>query len=181
MRTVIAICGLKRSGKDVIADHLVRKYSYEKIKIAEPLKIVVAQLFNFTQDQVGETDQKDEIDPRWGITPRHALQFFGTEVMQYKIQDLLPNIERKFWINLLISKMQPEKKYVISDMRFKHEYEELKKHDLLVIKVFRNNLNSTDTHISESEYLEIPADIIIQNDEDIESLLIKIDNSLSTK
>lgn len=178
---IIAICGAKRSGKDVLADHLVNHYHYEKIKIAEPLKHIVNQLFNFTPVQTGEGDEKDELDPRWGITPRQALQFFGTEIMQFKIQELLPNIGRKFWISGLTAKLSPDQKYVISDLRFYHEYEELAKHNAYIIKVSRPSNSMCDPHSSEEEYKKIPHDLFITNDADIKSLLIKLDDALAGK
>lgn len=183
---IIAICGPKRSGKDTIADHLISKYNYEKIKIADPLKSVTKELFGFTEDQIGETDAKDIIDERWGITPRKALQFFGTEVMQYKIQELLPDIGRKFWINRLIAGLPMEdSNYVISDLRFLHEYEELykkTKDNLCIIKVFRpGKTDEKDTHVSELEYKAIKEDILLINDGNIGDLLVKLDNALTRK
>jgi hypothetical protein len=182
MQNIIAICGAKRTGKDTIADHLVTKHGYTKVKLADPLKVLVGYLFSFAPNQVGESDDKDVIDPRWNITPRQALQFFGTEVMQYKIQELLPHIGRKFWINMLISKLDPNKKYVISDMRFVHEYEELKKLNAFIIKIERpSKSDTTDTHCSEEDYKNIPHDVHIQNDSNIENLLIKLDNTMASK
>lgn len=179
---IIAICGLKRSGKDTIADYLVSNYGYTKIKLADPIKHVVKHLFGFTSDQVGETDEKDIIDQKWNITPRQAMQFFGTEMMQYKIQELLPNIGRKFWINSLLSNIEDNKKYVISDLRFLHEYTELLKHDAYIIKVIRP-MKSTqiDTHCSEEEYERIPENLLLNNDAEIDQLLIKLNNALSAK
>lgn len=197
---IIAICGHKRSGKDTIANYLA-KYGYKNIKIADQLKTMVKQLFNFTDAQL-ELDQKEDIDQRWEISPRQVMQFFGTEIMQYEIQKLLPNIGRTFWIKSFIEKYRlsatentesentetenagtETDKYVISDMRFLHEYEELKKYNIFVIMIKRDSTtNKTiDFHASENEYIKIPADIVINNDGTIEDLLIKIDNAISTK
>ncbi len=180
---IIAICGHKRSGKDTIANYL-SKYGYKNIKIADQLKTVVKQLFNFTDNQL-ELDEKEDIDKRWGVSPRQTMQFFGTEIMQYEIQKLLPNIGRKFWVKSFIEKYLSQNntdKFVISDMRFLHEYEELKKYDLFVIMIQRDTIDkSNEHHASEIEYLKIPANIIIKNNSTIEELLIKIDNSISTK
>ena len=166
---IIAICGLKRSGKDVIADHLVNKYGYEKIKFADPLKKAVKELFEFTEEQVGDSDDKDIMDTRWNITPRKALQFFGTEVMQFKIQELLKGVDRKFFAKSLVYKINTnnnDKKYVISDLRFYHEYEELEKIGVYIIRVERH-LDNNDHHISEVEYTKIPFHNIINNNKDI--------------
>ena len=178
---IIAICGAKRSGKDVLADHLVNTYGYEKLTFAEPLKKITQVLFNFTDEQLGDGDIKDEIDQRWGIAPRKALQFFGTEVMQYKVQELLPGIDRKFLARSLISKIQPGKYYVISDMRFYHEYEELTKLNALVVKVDRfpvRYIPDSYIHPSEIEYKTIPYNIHITNDKDINELRNKLDIAL---
>lgn len=181
---IIAICGAKRSGKDILGDYFVKEHGYIKISFAEPLKQIVKLLFNFKEDQLDDSDNKDKIDEYWQITPRKALQFIGTEVMQYKIQELLPNIGRNFWIHKI--KMDPDKKYIITDLRFHHEYEFLKKtynDKLMVIKVIRPNQNGIDEHCSEEEFKTIPVDKIIYNDKTIKEFIdsIKFNDSLTIK
>jgi hypothetical protein len=185
---IIAICGAKRSGKDVLAEHLVKKYNYTRIAFAEPLKIAVKGLFNFDDDQVGigediGSDRKDIIDERWGITPRAALQFFGTEMMQEKIQELLPNIKRDFFANTLVNHInnaEDDRRFVISDLRFIHEYERLLNiskisiGDILIIRVIRpckDRVKEQEPHISELEYTKIPYDIIMINNGSIEDYI----------
>ena len=141
MAKIIAICGLMRSGKDTVADYICQRKGYTKVHIADTLKKTMHLLFGFTHDQL-EGRSKDVIDPNWGITPRAAMQFFGTEVMQYKIQELISSVGRTFWIASLVSqlKQHPEKIYVISDLRFIHEHDYLKEHfqNVYVIK-FRSD------------------------------------------
>jgi len=178
MYNIIAICGAKRSGKDVLAKCLINKYNYEKLSFAEPLKKAVKELFNFNDIQVGideengNGDEKDIIDDRWGITPRKALQYFGTEIMQYKMNELIPNINREFFANILLSKIVENKNYVISDMRFLHEYEKIKGLNILIIKVIRPSLiKKRDEHISENEYEQIPCNIEVLNEGSIEDFI----------
>jgi dephospho-CoA kinase len=170
MYNIIAICGAKRSGKDVLAKYLINKYKYEKLSFAEPLKKAVKELFNFNDIQVGIDEdngmgnEKDIIDERWGITPRKALQFFGTEIMQYKMNELIPNTNRGFFADILVSRIIPNKKYVISDLRFLHEYEKIKELNIIIIKVIRPSIINQcmyDDHISENEYEKIPCIDII--------------------
>ena len=196
MPKIIAICGAKRSGKDVLADYLVKKYNYERLAFADPLKLVVKKLFNFDDDQVGigedeGTDKKDIIDERWGITPRAALQFFGTEVMQEKIQELLPNIKRNFFANTLknhIENAEEGKKFVISDLRFIHEYDMLANisnighKDKMIIRVIRPSKHRTkeqEPHISEVEYTNIPYDIIMINNGSIDEYISRFEKLIS--
>lgn len=214
MPRIIAICGAKRSGKDVLAEHLVRKYNYERIAFAEPLKHAIKTLFNFDDEQVGigedtGTGKKDALDERWGITPRAALQFFGTEVMQEKIQELLPDIKRNFFANTLKNYIKTrmganeEQRFVISDLRFLHEYEVLfsipniRKDDIAIIRVIRPDAGflgiyndavaaardavaaASISHKSEQEYINIPYDIILFNNGTIDAYIEKFDKIIS--
>lgn len=177
---LVAICGAKRSGKDTIAGHLVDTRGYRRLAFADPMKHIVGYLFGFSRSQM-ETDEKDESDARWNISPRQALQFFGTEMMQYKIQELLPDVGRLFWVKRLSAEIERDGLYVISDLRFVHEYEELKKEGAYVIRVERPTVEQSDAHASEQDYKNIPADLVLINDSDVASLLIKLDDALSVE
>lgn len=164
---IIAICGFKRSGKDTIADYLCKNHGYTKVKISSPLKDGLKAFFGFTDEQL-ESDTKDVIDPVWGVTPRSVMQFFGTEVMQYQVQSILPGIGRNFWIKRLVSEciQDTEKRFVIPDMRFKHEYDMLKNHDAAFWRVERAlpaSITESEVHVSEKEFLDIPVSHIFHN------------------
>ena len=175
---VIAVCGFKRSGKDTVADWLVLNYGYKKLKIADPLKQMCKDLFNLSDDQV-ETDLKDETDEKWGVSPRQIMQFMGTEVMQYKIQELLPNVDRMFWMNKLVMDIDRcQTPVVISDVRFLHEYRALfdRYKDTFVIRIDNPSASSTsDAHVSENEWLNIPFHATLKNDGTLVDLHRKID------
>jgi hypothetical protein len=181
MSNIIAICGSKRSGKDVLAKYIVATRGFKKLSFAEPLKKAVRELFNFNDIQVGIDEEnavgneKEIIDERWGISPRKALQFFGTEIMQHTIDELIPNTNRGFLADILLSRISDAasdtcNNYVISDLRFLHEYNKLKSstkiRSLIIVKISRPSINiaETDTHISEKEYIDIPYDVEIVND-----------------
>lgn len=165
---LIAICGYKRCGKDTLSDYICEKYGHTNVKIAGKLKEIVKIVFGFSAEQV-ESDLKEEIDDRWGITPRQAMQFIGTEMFQYKLQELLPDIQRKLWIKSITSTVNNDSKIVISDLRFIHEFTELKKKGFIVIKVERDDHAIMDTHPSETEFISIPADITIKNNSSLEA------------
>jgi len=176
---IIAICGKKRAGKDCIASILCRDFGYTTIKIADTLKLMVRLLFGFTEDQT-DSSLKDDIDENWGISPRQSMQFFGTEVMQFKLQELLPNMGRNYFIQSLIARYIekfPDKKYVISDVRFLHEYAALHIYDPYFIRVERDTcIDDTCCHMSETEFLNIPVNIIINNNGSLHELEQKIHN-----
>lgn len=181
---VIALCGARRTGKDTVANYIVDHFGYEHIKITAPLKSICKTLFHFSDDQL-ETDSKEHVDERWDVSPRQVMQFLGTEVFQYKIQELIPNVGRNFWINSLITQIQsnPDKKYVISDLRFIHEFKELKENidNVFTVKLVSNRVegNQTDKHASECEYKNIQEDVLLINNNTKEVLYKKINNIMS--
>jgi hypothetical protein len=198
MSNIIAICGAKRSGKDVLAKYIVATRGFKKLSFAEPLKKAVKELFNFNDIQVGIDeenaigDEKEIVDERWGISPRKALQFFGTEIMQHTIEELIPNTNRCFLADILLSRIpdatgeagnasnsqNASNGYVISDMRFLHEYNRLKSsakvRSLIIVKISRPSINLSegirDAHISEKEFIDIPYDVELVNDGTISDL-----------
>jgi hypothetical protein len=175
---VVAICGFKRSGKDTIANYLSSHYGFVHVKIAEPLKDAVKILFNLSDDQV-EGGDKELIDSRWGVTPRQIMQFFGTEIMQYEINRLVPNMNRNFWIMSLLHKHRDSNGIVISDVRFHHEVDSIKRsfdQNAFIIKVTNNKVDtSSDQHISENEWLQINESVVIENNGTFEELQERVD------
>jgi hypothetical protein len=124
---IIAICGPKNSGKTLLANYISLRYSYAKVRFADPLDDAVKALFNFSCEQLSHSYLKHNVDERWGVSPVKALQFFDKEIMKDKMQELLPYTGSKFLTYSLISRLKPVHKYVICDMNHLYEYEELAK------------------------------------------------------
>jgi len=183
MVKLIAVCGFKRSGKDTIADFLVRQYGYHKISIADPLKDACKVLFGFTHEQINGQSKDIPSEDWYNLTPRQILQFFGTEMMQFRLQELMPKCGRMFWIKRMCKEIDGRKldKIVVPDVRFVHEYNELIKvygvKNVEVIKVSREICgNSGDLHVSETEWQKIEANYFVSNNDTVNALFEKIDN-----
>lgn len=200
---LIGVVGRKRNGKDTIADYLISKYNFNKYSFADPLKRGCMAMFGFTEAQVfGEL--KDEIDPLWGCKPRDVLQVMGTELCQYHIQEYIPafkDIGRLVWVrrfeqwyknelsqadefnNSLSGKQiitddkskQIDVKVVLSDVRFIHEAETIKKLGGEIWKVVRPGTDVGDFHASEKELDEIEFTHLIENNSTLEDLYRKVD------
>lgn len=186
MRTlVIALCGAKRCGKDTAAHYIESVYGFEHRKVSGLLKHTLQALFGFTADQM-ETDLKDHEDPRWGITPRSMMQFFGTEMMQFKLQEALPSVGRNFWIRRLVEEIQRGScsKVVISDVRFHHEAAALRAagFDVRIVRISKPlgtaSARREDVHVSEQEYRSLAADVELENAGDFEHLYAQIDAAM---
>lgn len=177
---IIALCGYKRCGKDFASEHIVEKYNYLHYKFANKLKKIVKELFDFDDEQI-EGNKKENIDSIWGISPRQAMQYIGTEVFQHHMNNLIPGIDKSLWVRTLVNEINKNKpkNIVISDMRFKHEYEYIKKHlntyKLTVIKIINNDRTYDDNHISENSFNQIPFDHVVTNSFDSQ-FVTKIEN-----
>ena len=132
---IIGICGLIGSGKDTIADFLVKENNFEKLSFADKLKDSVAEMFDWDRQLLdGKTDEsrtwREQADKFWSkemgkdITPRHVLQVFGTECMRDGFYDGV-------WVSLAKKKIldNPETNWVIPDVRFDNEANMIKEID----------------------------------------------------
>ena len=164
---IIGLIGLKRSGKDTFADYIVNKYNYEKYSFAGPLKKACQIMFCLSDEQVNG-ELKEDIDPRFGLSPREILQFMGTEIMRESFPKISENytVKESFWIYRF--KIWYEKSnirnLVISDVRFQDEVEMIKNMGGIVIKINNPKLNNVAVDVHKSENVDdLPYDYVIQN------------------
>lgn len=173
---IIAITGKKRAGKTTAARFLVESHGFREYAFAEPMKIALMVIFDWDHRHV-YGDLKEELDPRWGISPRQALQHIGTEWGQFRLSEAFPEFghvtDRRLWVRrfgIIHDRATHCSRWVISDLRFPHELEELRRiDDTVVIKVVRPGFESIDTHASE-QIDEIEPDYTILNDGTIDQL-----------
>lgn len=185
---IVLLSGAKRCGKDTFANHLYNHYNYQHIKITTRLKDCLKLLFNLNDNDLEE--KKEELNPNWNTTPRRLMQFMGTDIFQYKIQELIPHIGRNFWMKTLLNDEliynlcnNENYRIVISDLRFLHEYNEIEKLNIPFVHIRINNCNldyKVDTHISETELYNIPYNYEIKNDSSLDIFHSTISNFINS-
>jgi len=191
---IIGISGKKRSGKDTAAEYLCFAYNFKRYGFADPMKKIVKEIFLLSDDQLWG-DLKEALDARYNTTARKLLQIVGTELFQYDIYKHIPELSvepRKLWVNRFvlwyryqqggipihsINSLNNEIMYndtpldvVISDVRFLHEVEEIRKLGGKIVRINRNSVDLNDGHASETEMDEIEPDYIINNNGSIKDL-----------
>src|SRR3972149_7334744 len=183
---IIGITGCKFNGKDTMADYIVKKYGYEKMSVADPLKNICKILFGFNDEQLYGS-KKEVVDDRWGVTPRDMLQYIGTDMfrkmMGKKIPELNKNDEGGFWVKCLTEqikiklKTNPSCKIIIPDIRFQNELDAIKKlNNNLIIRIKRPSIINKDFHESEKNIDTFKVDCEILNDTTLDELYTKINN-----
>jgi ABC-type glutathione transport system ATPase component len=179
---IIGITGKKGSGKDTLADMMITERkcrATEKISLAFDLKRVAQTLWDLDFFQCNDPVRKEEIDPRWGLSPREILQRLGTEVAR--------SIHPDTWVRRTIATMvehysfrdpfahvRPDV-FLIPDVRFLNEVAALrefaensrregKRVTTIIVRIVRPSLISTDLHSSEQEMDKIEPDFTIVNE-----------------
>lgn len=186
---IILVNGKKRSGKDYFANQLQEEldnqgYSSEIMSFADPLKLIVADTFGITTEELDNYKNKStpvgvihygyETDSCSKITDfRLILQRFGTEAMK-------PWFGEDVWVTLLLERARDlDVDFVIvPDFRFSIE-------DIdgsITVKIRNDDVekNSTDDHASENELNDFVFDYTIDNSgykdltDDVQSFITQI-------
>jgi dephospho-CoA kinase len=172
---IIGITGRIGSGKTTAAEYLI-KNGFKEYSMAGPLK-EIGRIFHFEQHQLyGTQEQKLEINEHWGISSRHFLQKFGTDICRNALPKTIPDMKigDTIWVRLfeIEQAKNPTTNYVVSDVRFLDEAACIKRMGGKVIRVVRNTETQGDEHkhVSELEMERIEPDHTIDNNGSYEEL-----------
>lgn len=162
---LIAMTGQKRSGKDTVAEELV-KFGFDRISFAGTLKGMIKLLLinsGLSEDDAerrvngSEADKEESLEALQGKSARYAMQTLGTEW-----RDL---IGKNLWSDIVRLRVENTDDVVISDLRFNHEAEFTRTYEGWIVRVVRAGQPavSTDSHPSEQEMAAIDVDATIYN------------------
>lgn len=166
-RALIGIVGLAGSGKSTLARVIAERHGFQEESLAAPLKAVCAALFGWTEKQLfGPSHLRNEVDPRWGFSPRKALQFIGTEVARGLHEDV--------WVRALLDTLSlpgAPRYVVVSDVRFQNEVDALRKAGGKIVKISgRGGLQDAAAHASERVDALTGIDFQIDNSSSVDAL-----------
>lgn len=180
---IIGISGLAGSGKDTAADILVSQLGAVKISLADVMKRICQETFDFSEEQLwGPSEKRNESDKRYMrgyegsqpiyLSPRVALQFLGTDWGRNCYENVWIDYTLRIADKLLTSnaqysrtkglwldpESQPVKCVVIPDCRFRNEFNAIKATGGKLIRLKRAaaGLQGTEAlHASETEQQSI--------------------------
>jgi len=186
MGKLIGIFGAAGSGKDTVAQFLIENHGYTKVSFAKTIKDIASIAFGWDRELLeGITKEsrawRETHDEYWGLTPRSALQKIGNEMFKGHISD-------DFWIKKTRRDIETsEKPVVITDCRFRVEYDFIKSMGGTVVYLNRDtvenehlkklasegnleSLRDSGVHPSEWEFYTMTPDLVIHNNEGLEAL-----------
>lgn len=166
-KILIGIAGKAGSGKDTVGDILSNGEVY---KFADPIKDIVCGLLDIHRNKLEDRDFKETIHPLFNKSPRELMQVIGTDLLR-------DQLDKGIWVKNMDCKYENSKGslFVITDLRFKNEYDWIKEKGGIVIKVERpdNNLKQTN-HISENDLdRDLEWDYVIENTGSLKELYVK--------
>lgn len=200
---IIGVVGFIGSGKDTVADYLQNFHGFRRESFASTLKDAVSNIFGWDRTLLeGRTAEarewREQVDTWWAtrlniphLTPRWALQYWGTEVGRN-------SFHTDIWIASLENKLRKSTdNIVISDCRFPNEIQSIKNAGGTIVWVQRGplptwydtailansgnveaqqTLKKLNVHLSESSWININMNTVIENNGTIDELYSKLSN-----
>lgn len=158
---IIGITGRKGHGKDTLGA-MFMQWGFQRDFFAAPIKEAVKVALNMTDDQVhGTVDIKETVDPRYGITPRWAMQSLGTEWGRTHIHE---DVWALACMSRIDSSSYPD--WVITDTRFLNEARIIRENEGYLVRIVRPGADNGqfEDHPSEREIGLIDAHVDIISD-----------------
>jgi len=207
---LIGLVGFIGSGKGTVADLLVERHGYNKESFAGSVKDAVSTIFGWDRsllegDTIKSRAWREEPDAWWSkrmgkdFSPRLALQLMGTEAGREIFHSDL-------WIYSVERRINPDKNYVIADVRFPNEIKMIQDLGGKIVRVTRGqkpewydtalkqNITHEDdqwllqdrdelmeqkypeVHYSEWAWIGCDNDTTISNNGSLEDLIIVVDS-----
>lgn len=206
MRKVIGLVGFKESGKSTVFSVLHEVCGANEVMLAGLLKKTSADVFGLSVEQFDRQDLKEipfvtpvvltkehiqEFLMKFNLCPVQSNEFFNKHVgallksprhiAQYVGSDVLRSIDPDVHIKAAIKQMKNDSVNVVTDIRFKNEFEYFEREfDSDFVSVFIRRAskipsNLAEAHVSERGILDIGDNclVLITNDKSKEDLLVK--------
>jgi len=155
---IIGLVGRSRSGKDTVAGMLT---SFTVKRLAQPIKEACKALYGW-QDL--ESDVKDHIDHKLGISPRMAM----VDLTKYMQTQMGP----KYFINKFFDSWDGVSDIVIPDVRYEQDIAEIKRRGGITVKVQRSN---GTRHAWEDHIDGLACDFVLVNSGSLSDLAMQVD------
>jgi signal transduction histidine kinase len=177
---IIGLSGYAQTGKDTIADYLIKNYGFTRVSFADPIRealyklnpnIRLAESYGASLSHAVDSMGWEEVK-RLSADARELLQRLGTEVGRSMFGD-------SFWVDMAMEKARSHDKVVFTDVRYPNELQAIVEASGAVWRVVKDNVGAVNRHASETALDDYQFEYIIFNNDTIESLYESIDNFMN--
>ncbi|PZU95022.1 MAG: hypothetical protein DI527_02020 [Chelatococcus sp.] len=180
----IGFCGAAGAGKSTAAERMVKRWRFNHVRFAGPLKAMLAAL-GLSVEQLDGALKEEPTPLLCGRTPRQAMQWLGTEWGRELIGS-------EFWIAAWRAAVERapgfhgpgpafrgetgfDRLIVADDVRFANEAQAIRDRGGLVVRIERAGAGSASGPGHASERAEFVPDRIIRNSGDLTAFRAQID------
>ena len=178
-RPWIGLTGFPGSGKNSLAEILVKKHGFTAVSFADPIREALLGLDPIVD--IEKYDRQMALFPyerlSWLVETygweqakrdypdvRRLLQNFGTESIR--------SLDPQFWIRLAVAKAEEADGPVcFTDTRFPNEVEAIRRRGGILVRVERPGYGAVNDHSSESALEEEKAELVVLNVGDVTELV----------
>lgn len=179
----IAIVGHARAGKDTVAEHLVCRYGYLRVALADPLKQALRVLNPLVPTATGARRLDDLVETEGWEGAKHAspdirrlMQTLGTDIVRELFGD-------DSWVRLAVrtvdAALAEGRRVVITDVRYPNEARAFRERGLRLIRIQRPGFDQGLEHSSEMFYRDIDCYADLANNSTVDALLRRVDDLLA--
>jgi hypothetical protein len=177
---IIGLSGYAQSGKDTIADYLVKQHGFTKISFADPIRQALILL-----------DPKVTIADMQGVPLSTAVAGLGWENVKADSPDVRGLMQRmgtevgrelfgkNFWVNQAMAKAVEHPRVVFADVRFENEAKSILEASGAVWRVSKPGVYAANGHISETSLDNYAFSKEIYNSGSLEDLYETVDYLIS--
>lgn len=175
---LIGLSGYARSGKDSVANILVKNYGYERRAFADKLRDVLYKLNPIVspsdrrlQDVIDELGWEGSKKSEYNDEIRTLLQRLGTEAGRQTLWDSI-------WVDAAMHDVGPKDKIAFADVRFPNEADAVRDAGGIVVRVERPGIEAANTHASETSLDNYYFDHYLPNDGTLRDLEDRVEELL---
>lgn len=167
---IIGLTGYAQSGKDTVAQTLVKHYGFTRVAFADKIRDYLYEMNPMIDSVVGEPIFLQSYISRYGWEEgkkaphvRRLLQTTGVAAREL--------FGENFWVEQAFKDVRTAENIVVTDVRFKNEADWIKNYEGSQIwRIKRLGVTAVNGHVSEHEMDEYKVDQIFTNNGTLEEL-----------
>ncbi len=162
---IIGLCGDIGSGKDTVAEYLVRAHGYTHVGFSMKLKLVAVDVYGLEDRHVFGT-QEEKSEPIPHVVDGAGDPRTGRDILELLAEQGFRAIDPGTWLKYAMRTWvdaQPDRRWVFSDTRYRNEIHAIRERGGLVWEVAKVGGPEPERrgHRSDKEWRAIPRDNIV--------------------